>query len=101
MSPTQITLEKEVTLKMDRCIRVPNAQVYESWLKKLMRKEADTVTLDLSGMETINPQTVRLILVLWEMLYRKGKKLRLMGLNENVYDFFRTLKIDRYIRCLR
>lgn len=101
MSPIQQVSSSETVLRMDRCIRNPSDPHYEKYFRELLQNDVSMVTLDLSGMEKINPQTIRLILLLWERLWQNGKNLRLRGLREDVLSIFQRLKIDRYIRCLQ
>ncbi len=99
MSPIQVS-GNETVLCMDRCIRTQSDPQYERSFRELLRQDSTIVTLDLSHLERINPQTVRLILLFWERLWQSGRSLRLRGLKENVFSVLHRLKIDRYIRCL-
>lgn len=101
MSSIQQVSGNETVLRMDRCVRTHSDPQYERFFQELLQRSSSVVTLDLSRMERINPQTIRIILQLWERLLQSGRSLRLKGLQANVLPIFQRLKIDRYIRCLR
>ncbi len=87
----------ERVLRLSRCLQLDDLARFDPIAERLAEENHPLVTVDLSGMKTINVLTIEKLLLLEQDLWRRGRSLRVRGCSRNVYSAFEYLKLDRFL----
>ncbi len=87
----------EQVLRLSRCIQLDDLGRYDPLVEHLLGGGHPLVTVDLSGLRTINILTIEKLLLLEQELWKRGRSLRIRGCRSGVYAAFQYLKLERFL----
>ncbi|MCB0261836.1 MAG: STAS domain-containing protein [Calditrichia bacterium] len=72
-----------------------NAEELKSKFQDLMHKDFDLAIFDFTYVPFITSSGIGKLLIFYKNVVAKGKKMRIKGINENLLELFKSIKLDQ------
>jgi len=72
-----------------------NAEELKQQLQELLQKDFNEAVFDLSFVPFITSSGIGKFLIFYKNAVAKGKKMRIKGINDNLMELFRSIKLDQ------
>lgn len=72
-----------------------NAEDLKEQFQELLKEDFDELVFDLTYVPFITSSGIGKFLILYKNLVARGKKMRIKGINENLLDLFKSIKLDQ------
>jgi anti-sigma B factor antagonist len=96
LSSVETVSENCITAKLKGKLIAGNLDQFREKLKELIRNGPNSVILDMSGVNFIDSTGIGFLAATYNSLSKNGGTLRIIGLSEEMYDFFISLRLNSY-----
>jgi anti-anti-sigma factor len=72
-----------------------NAEELKNKFQELLQKEFDQAVFDLTYVPFITSSGIGKLLIFYKNVVAKGKKMRVKGINDNLLELFKSIKLDQ------
>jgi anti-anti-sigma factor len=72
-----------------------NSEELKSQFQELLTHEFNEAIFDLTHVPFITSSGIGKFLIFYKNLVAKGKKMRIKGVNDNLFELFRSIKLDQ------
>ena len=72
-----------------------NAEELKTQFQELMIKDFNEAVFDFTYVPFITSSGIGKLLIFYKNVVAKGKKMRIKGINENLLELFRSIKLDQ------
>lgn len=72
-----------------------NAEDLKQEFQQLLKKEFDEAVFDLTYVPFITSSGIGKFLIFYKNIVAKGKKMRIDGINDNLLELFKSIKLDQ------
>ena len=70
-----------------------NAEELKNQFQNLLKKDFQEVVFDLSFVPFITSSGIGKLLIFYKNIISAGKKMRIKGINDNLFDLFKSIKL--------
>ncbi len=98
----------KIIREANRVVLIPGKDIVASMkdefaaeLEVLAQESSCDLTIDLTGVDTIDSVGIGIIIVTNNSLKDNGNKLKIININDDIYDLFRTMRLDRHLTIER
>ncbi len=71
------------------------AEELKEYFQEILDKDFKEAVFDLSFVPFITSSGIGKFLIFYKNLVSQGKKMRIKGINENLYELFKSIKLDQ------
>jgi len=96
LSSVETVSENSITAKLKGKLIAGNLDEFREKLKELIKNGPNSVILDMSGVNFIDSTGIGFLAATYNSLSKNGGTLRIIGLSEEMYDFFISLRLNSY-----
>ncbi len=96
LSSVETVSENSITAKLKGKLIAGNLDEFREKLKELIKNGPNSVILDMSGVNFIDSTGIGFLAATYNSLSKNGGTLRIIGLSEELYDFFISLRLNSY-----
>jgi len=89
--------EQELLLTIDGDIVSTSSQQLKEKLHKAVDEQPKILTLDFKNVEYVDSIGIGIIIATHNSLRNKGAKLKLINVNNNILNLFKTMRLDKHI----
>jgi anti-anti-sigma factor len=72
-----------------------NAEELKNKFQELLQKDFDQAVFDLTYVPFITSSGIGKFLIFYKNVVAKGKKMRIKGINDNLLELFKSIKLDQ------
>lgn len=72
-----------------------NAEELKQQFQELLKKEFTEAVFDLTYVPFITSSGIGKLLIFYKNIVAKGKKMRIKGINDNLLELFKSIKLDQ------
>lgn len=98
LSSVETVSENSITAKLKGKLIAGNLDDFRVKLKELIKNSPESVTLDMSDVNFIDSTGIGFLAATYNSLAKSGGTLRIIGLSEEMYDFFISLRLNAYFK---
>jgi stage II sporulation protein AA (anti-sigma F factor antagonist) len=94
----EIASENSITAKLEGKLVTGSLDGFREKLKELIGNGINTVILDMSNVDLIDSTGIGFLAATYNSLSKNGGTLRIIGLSEEMYEFFISLRLNSYFK---
>ncbi|MCB0288699.1 MAG: STAS domain-containing protein [Calditrichaeota bacterium] len=72
-----------------------NAEELKQHFQELLKRNFDEAVFDLTYVPFITSSGIGKLLIFYKNIVAKGKKMRIKGINDNLLELFKSIKLDQ------
>ncbi|NLL12888.1 MAG: STAS domain-containing protein [Fibrobacter sp.] len=96
LNSVETVSENSITAKLEGKLVAGSIDEFRERLKELIKNGPNTVILDLSDVNFIDSTGIGFLAATYNSLSKTGGTLKIIGLSEEIYDFFISLRLNAY-----
>lgn len=96
LNSVETVSENSITAKLEGKLVTGSLDEFREKLKELIRNGPNTVILDMSDVNFIDSTGIGFLAATYNSLTKNGGTFRIIGLSEELYDFFISLRLNSY-----
>ena len=87
--------EEAVMISIIGAVDNENSEELKSQFQNLLSQEFNEAVFDLTHVPFITSSGIGKFLIFYKNVVAKGKKMRIKGINDNLFELFRSIKLDQ------